>query len=77
MAEHRLSWLSGIADRFVYLRNGRILWEHSAAELEQTSLQELEADGLRAVLETKTVKPPSPTGAAPALRAQALSLIHI
>ena len=76
VAEHRLSWLSGIADRFVYLRNGRILWEHSAAELEQTSLQELEADGLRAVLETKTVKPPSPTGAAPALRAQALCCVR-
>lgn len=76
VAEHRLAWLSGIADRFVYLRGGRILWERSAAELEQTPLQEREADGLRAVLETKTVKLPSPTGAVPALRAQALCCVR-
>ena len=27
IAEHRLAWLSGIADRFLYLDGGRILWE--------------------------------------------------
>ena len=29
IAEHRLAWLSGIADRFLYLDGGRILWEKS------------------------------------------------
>lgn len=34
IAEHRLAWLHGIADRYIYMRNGRIAWVKSRAEVE-------------------------------------------
>lgn len=45
IAEHRLAWLSGIADRFLYLANGRILWEKSPAEMARMSAGERGAYG--------------------------------
>lgn len=51
IAEHRLSWLHGIADRFIYVRDGRVLWERNAAEMEQLSPEEIERYGLREITE--------------------------
>lgn len=60
IAEHRLAWLSGIADRFLYLANGRILWEKSPAEMEHMSVGERETYGLREVVESSFPMLPSP-----------------
>ena len=51
IAEHRLSWLHGIADRFIYVRDGRVLWERNTAEMEQLSPEERERYGLREITE--------------------------
>ena len=55
IAEHRLSWLRGIADRFVYIRDGKILWERSAAEMEHLSAGQRKADGLREIIESRNM----------------------
>lgn len=47
IAEHRLYYLRGLADRIVYLKDGRIEREFTAAELEQTQTGALSAMGLR------------------------------
>ncbi|MBU9726587.1 ABC transporter ATP-binding protein [Diplocloster modestus] len=61
VAEHRLSWLLGIADRYVYVCGGRILWEKTAAEMELLTPEERAAYGLRQV--TRSVSPALPTAA--------------
>lgn len=33
LAEHRIDWLMGIADRFLYLRDGRIAAEYTPEDL--------------------------------------------
>ena len=53
IAEHRLSWLHGIADRFIYVRDGRVLWERNTAEMEQLSPEERERYGLREITEKR------------------------
>ena len=53
VAEHRLSWLIGIADRFVYIRNGKIMWERSTEKMQKLSKEEIEAYGLREISEKK------------------------
>lgn len=53
IAEHRLSWLHGIADRFIYVRDGRFLWERNTAEMEQLSPEERERYGLREITEKR------------------------
>ena len=35
IAEHRLAWLSGIADRFVYVSEGTIQWEKTPAQMRE------------------------------------------
>lgn len=50
IAEHRLAWLQGIADRFVYIRDGKILWERSAGEMETLSAKQRRAEGLREIV---------------------------
>ena len=52
IAEHRLAWLSGIADRFVYVSEGTIQWEKRGAD-EGTSEEERKRYGLREVTETE------------------------
>ena len=47
VAEHRLSYLVDVADRFAYLRDGAIVWEKSTRELLALSAAELEGFGLR------------------------------
>lgn len=53
IAEHRLSFLHGLADRFVYLRDGRVEQTLRAAEFEALSLQDLRQMGLRAAVATQ------------------------
>ena len=73
IAEHRIDWLMGIADRFLYLRDGRI-----AAEYAPRDLLLPEADilgmGLRSPHEGKCLPAPSVLGESPAvLRTAGLS----
>ena len=49
IAEHRLSYLSGLADRIVYLKVGRIEKEFTAAEFAVLSESERTAMGLRSI----------------------------
>ncbi len=53
VAEHRLSWLAKIADRFVYIRDGKILWERSTQEMQKLSREEIKTYGLRELSENK------------------------
>ncbi|WP_278590882.1 ABC transporter ATP-binding protein [Olsenella uli] len=48
IAEHRLSWLSGIADRYVYLEDGRVSRVMGMAEFAALDAQEVDRMGLRA-----------------------------
>jgi energy-coupling factor transporter ATP-binding protein EcfA2 len=47
IAEHRLHYLSGLADRYLYFKDGRVLTEFTPAELERLSVDERLAHGLR------------------------------
>lgn len=49
VAEHRLSWLEGLADRFLYVRGGRVLWEKTPDELGDMAEDERVRWGLRAL----------------------------
>lgn len=49
IAEHRLSYLSGLADRIVYLKAGRIEKEFTAAEFAGLPESEQTAMGLRSI----------------------------
>ena len=60
IAEHRLAWLSGIADRFLYLDGGRILWEKSPVEMAHMSEGERETYGLREVTQSPFPDLPQP-----------------
>lgn len=76
IAEHRLSWLHGIADRFIYVRDGRVLWERNAVEMEQLSPEEIERYGLREITEKgdRTILTPTwNTDQSPALCVKSLS----
>ena len=76
IAEHRLSWLHGIADRFIYVRDGRVLWERNAVEMEQLSPEERERYGLREITEKgdRTIQTPTRnTDQFPALCVKSLS----
>ena len=58
IAEHRLSWLNGIADRYVYVKNGRVLWEKNASEMMELTETQRTEYGLREVAETPNPKLP-------------------
>lgn len=53
IAEHRLSYLSGLADRIVYLKAGRIEKEFTAVEFAGLSESERAAMGLRSIRSEK------------------------
>lgn len=56
IAEHRLAWLSGVCDRAVYLRNGRIEWELPMQKLLSFSAEQAATLGLRTLSQkTRTV----------------------
>ncbi len=60
IAEHRLSYLEGIADRYIYMQNGKILWDYNASELERMGEKEREVYGLRDVKRNEKIKLPLP-----------------
>jgi energy-coupling factor transport system ATP-binding protein len=49
IAEHRLHYLRGLADRIVYMREGKILCEYSWNKLEALPVEECAALGLRSL----------------------------
>ncbi len=53
IAEHRLRYLSDIADRVIYIRNGSIIDTFTFDELGKKSFEELKALGLRPVTESQ------------------------
>lgn len=63
IAEHRLAWLSGIADRFVYVSEGTIQWEKTPAQMRELSEEERKRYGLREVTETEASLPGVPANA--------------
>ncbi len=48
IAEHRLAYLSGIIDRYIYIKKGRIAEVFSLEELEALSMEEKKRMGIRA-----------------------------
>ena len=47
VSEHRLYYLRGLADRFIYLADGQVSHDYSAAEFEQLTEQQRSDMGLR------------------------------
>lgn len=79
VAEHRLSWLSDVADRYVYLDGGRVQRSMEAAEFLSLDAREVELMGLRAREAGGMVIPPNarddaPRTGPPLLAAHGLSL---
>lgn len=47
IAEHRLAWLQGITDRYIYISDGAIQWEKTAAQMQALTWEERQTYGLR------------------------------
>lgn len=47
IAEHRLAWLEGLADRFIFLREGVIEWERTPEKMAELTTHERTVAGLR------------------------------
>ena len=62
IAEHRLAWLAGIADRLVYVKGGKILWERNAYEIAEFSESEHREYGLRSAVPVSVPILPTPVG---------------
>lgn len=62
IAEHRLAWLVGLADRFVYVREGRLRWEKTPEQMLGMTEEERERLQLRSVREGAPAALPPPTG---------------
>lgn len=58
LSEHRLHYLMDLADRFVYLRDGRIDCEFTASELKALTDAELSSLGLRCT-DLSSIEPPA------------------
>ncbi len=53
IAEHRLAWLQGIADRYIYISGGTIQWEKTAVQMQALTWEERQTYGLREITEGK------------------------
>lgn len=74
LAEHRIDWLMGIADRFLYLRDGRIAAEYAPRDLLLLPETDVLGMGLRSPHEGKSLPVPSVLDESPAvLRTAGLS----
>lgn len=62
IAEHRLAWLVGLADRFVYVREGRLRREKTPEQMLGMTEEERERLQLRSVREGAPAALPPPTG---------------
>ena len=74
IAEHRIDWLMGIADRFLYLRDGRIAAEYAPRDLLLLPETDVLGMGLRSPHEGKSLPVRSVLDESPAaLRTAGLS----
>ena len=60
IAEHRLAWLANIADRFIYVDNGEILWELNPNQMNDFSDNDRFQLGLREIVNSKLKIPQLP-----------------
>ena len=67
IAEHRIDWLMGIADRFLYLRDGRIVAEYAPEDLLLLPEKDILHMGLRSPHEGKSLPAPSVLDESPAV----------
>ncbi len=67
IAEHRIDWLMGIADRFLYLRDGRIAAEYTPEDLLILPEADILGMGLRSPHEGKSLPAPSVLDESPAV----------
>ncbi len=67
LAEHRIDWLMGIADRFLYLRDGRIEAEYTPEDLLRLPEADILGMGLRSPHEGKCLPAPSVLDESPAV----------
>ena len=67
IAEHRIDWLMGIADRFLYLRDGRIAAEYTPEDLLLLPEVDILGMGLRSPHEGKCLPAPSVLDESPAV----------
>ena len=67
LAEHRIDWLMGIADRFLYLRDGRIAAEYAPEDLLLLPQTDILRMGLRSPHEGKGPPAPSVLDESPAV----------
>lgn len=72
VAEHRLAWLDGVADRYVYLENGRILAEFTPDEIRSMNDEERKRRGLRAPMPVRKPDLPLPCGENPSMHTTGL-----
>ena len=67
VSEHRLYYLRGLADRFIYLAEGQVSRDYSAAEFEQLTEQQRSNMGLRTFALERLLPPVLPQQAKTAL----------
>ena len=67
LAEHRIDWLMGIADRFLYLRDGRIAAEYTPEDLLLLPEKDILHMGLRSPHEGMSLPAPSVLDESPAV----------
>jgi len=77
IAEHRLYYLTDVADRIIYLENGRIAGDFTPKQFMTLSAEERQKMGLRAIdLQGEKPMPSSPANQPPALELQNVSLAY-
>ena len=73
VAEHRIAWLDGIADRYLYLRAGRICRQFSPSEMRALPDVERRRMGLRSAILVPQPHLPAPHGARLAIQCRGLA----
>ncbi len=71
IVEHRLSWLHDIADRYIYIKEGRVLWDRTREQIEEMTERDKRNYGLRSLypIEKPSLPPPEGSGT-PILQAE-------
>lgn len=76
IAEHRLAWLSGIADRYVYLESGHIVEELTPARMKCMSGEERRRRSLRCPVPVAKPDLPAPSGGDPIIEVDGLACVR-